>query len=115
MQDNPDAGISTPPREVHHHHYAAKSGAVAALLEILPGMFLQTFGIGHIYAGNVLTGLLFMFGYWIVAFVNFLLVFVVVGMFTWPLCWVVTAIVSTVIAANSVKPVTAISVQQEYR
>src|SRR5262245_30454129 len=57
------------PREVHHyHHGSGKSGGVAAILEVLPGMFLQTFGIGHMYAGNVGMGLLFMFGYWFVLF-----------------------------------------------
>ena len=29
---------------------------IAALLEVLGGMFAQTFGIGHIYAGNVTAG-----------------------------------------------------------
>jgi TM2 domain-containing membrane protein YozV len=80
-----------------------KSPGVAALLEILPGVFVQTFGIGHIYAGNVATGLIFMFGYWVVAAINALLCMVFIGFITWPLCWIATAIISTLMAANSVK------------
>ncbi|MFT3755014.1 MAG: hypothetical protein QM769_03570 [Pseudoxanthomonas sp.] len=99
MQDE-----SPPPvQQVHHYYHPQKSGSTAALLEILPGLFFQTFGIGHFYAGNVATGLLFMFGYWALAFVNFLLCFVVIGFFTWPLCWAATAVISTLIASNSIK------------
>ena len=58
---------TTPPpvQQVHHYYYPQKSGGTAALLEVLPGLF-QIFGIGHLYAGNVVTGLLIMFGYWLV-------------------------------------------------
>jgi uncharacterized membrane protein YphA (DoxX/SURF4 family) len=38
-----------------------------------------------------------------VAFVNLLLCFVVIGFFTWPVCWVATAFISIVIASKSVK------------
>ena len=75
----------------------------AALLEVLPGLFLQTFGIGHIYAGNVATGLIIMFSYWAVAFVNFLLCFVFIGFITWPLCWVAALVISSLTAANACK------------
>lgn len=94
-------------QHVHHHYVPVKSGGTAALLELLPGLLIQTFGIGHIYAGNVGTGLLFMFGYWCVAFINLLLCFVVIGFVTWPICWIATAILSTVIASNSVKTMRA--------
>jgi TM2 domain-containing membrane protein YozV len=91
-------------RHVVHHHQQSppKASAVAVLLEIMPGLFLQTFGIGQIYAGNVGTGLLFMFGYWFLTFVNFLLCFVLVGFITWPLCFLGAMILSPVLAANSV-------------
>ncbi len=92
-------------QHVHHHYYPQKSSGVAVLLELLPGALIQTFGIGHMYAGNVGTGLLFMFGYWAVAFINLLLCFVVIGFFTWPLCWIGTAILSSVIAGNSAQAV----------
>ncbi|MFT3763237.1 MAG: hypothetical protein QM761_11675 [Pseudoxanthomonas sp.] len=107
MQDaHPPPPPAQPVQQVHHYYHPQKSGGVAAMLEILPGLFFQTFGIGHLYAGNVGTGLLFMFGYWALAFVNLLLCFVVIGFVTWPLCWVATAIVSTLIAGNSVNNAT---------
>lgn len=94
-----------PPQQVQHvvHHYQSppRSPGAAVLLEILPGIFLQTFGIGHIYAGNVAVGLLFMFGYWFVAFVNFLLLFVLIGFITWPLCFLATLIISSITASNA--------------
>lgn len=96
------ATVTAAPQVVHHYYHPEKSGGVAALLEVIPGLF-QIFGIGHMYAGNIGTGLLFMFGYWMVAFVNFLLCFVVIGFFTWPLCWVAIMIISPLTAANSCK------------
>lgn len=87
---------------VHHYQSPPRSPGVAVLLEILPGIFLQTFGIGHIYAGNVAVGLLFMFGYWFVAFVNFLLLFVLIGFITWPVCWLATMVISSILASNAV-------------
>ena len=101
--------MSSPPpvppqvQHVHHHYVPAKSSGTAAILELVPGIFIQTFGIGHLYAGNVGTGPLFMFGYWALAFVNLLLCFIVIGFITWPICWIATAILSTIIASNSVK------------
>ncbi|MCA1619549.1 MAG: hypothetical protein LC795_09625 [Acidobacteria bacterium] len=86
---------------VHHYQSPPKSSGTAVLLEILPGFFFQTFGIGHIYAGNVGLGLLFMFGYWFVAFVNFLLLFVLIGFITWPLCFLATLIISSITASNA--------------
>ncbi|WP_305805266.1 hypothetical protein [Stenotrophomonas sp. YIM B06876] len=88
------------PQQVHHHYHPHKSGGTAAVLEVVPGLF-QIFGIGHLYAGNVATGLLFMFGYWALALVNFLLCFVFIGFITWPLCWIATMILSPVVAARS--------------
>jgi len=76
------------PQQVHHYYHPQKSGGVAALLEVLPGLFLQTFGIGHIYAGNV---------------VNVLLCFVFIGFITWPLCWTAAMILSSLTAANACK------------
>ncbi len=82
----------------------AKDGSVAALLEVLPGLFFQTFGIGHIYAGNVVTGLVLMFGYWCVQAINVLLMFVLVGFVTAPLCWIAAMIISPIIASRSCRP-----------
>ena len=81
----------------------AADPGIAALLEVLGGMFAQTFGMGHIYAGNVGTGLLFMFGYWFLCFINIILMFVIIGVLTYPLCWIMIMIISPIVAANSVK------------
>lgn len=86
---------------VHHHYHPLKSRGVAALLEVLPGLFFQTFGIGHIYAGNIGTGLLLMFGYWALLLLNIALAFVFIGFLTGPLCWLLMMIISPLTAANS--------------
>ncbi len=49
-----------------------RSETVAGLLEFLPGMFLHIFGVGHMYAGNIGTGFLMMFGGWFLALCEFL-------------------------------------------
>ena len=94
-----------PPRQVQHvvHHYQSppKTTAVAVLLEVLPGLFLQTFGIGHLYAGNVGVGLLFMFGYWFVQFINLLLCFVLIGFITGPLCFLLALVISPLLASKA--------------
>lgn len=90
-------------REVRPYPAAGPDNGIAALLEILPGVFLQTFGIGHIYAGNVGRGLILMFGYWILSFINYLLCFVLVGFVTWPLTFLAFAIFSTIAASNAAK------------
>lgn len=94
-----------PPQHVQHvvHHYQQppKSSGTAVLLEILPGFFFQTFGIGHIYAGNVVTGLLIMFGYWFIQFVNLLLCFVLIGLLTLPLCFILAVVISPILASNA--------------
>ena len=93
-----------PPVVQHVHYYQTppKSPGTAVLLEVLPGFFFQTFGIGHMYAGNVGMGLLFMFGYWFIQFINALLCFVLIGFITLPLCWLAAMIVSPILAANTV-------------
>ena len=87
---------------INHYQTPPRSSGVAALLEVLPGFFFQTFGIGHIYAGNVGVGLLFMFGYWFIQFINVLLCFVLIGFFTGAACWLAALIISPILAANSV-------------
>lgn len=86
---------------VHHYGPAPKSSGAAVLLEVVPGFFFQTFGIGQIYAGNVGTGLLFMFGYWFVQFINLLLCFLLIGFITLPVCFLGAMILSPVLAANA--------------
>lgn len=104
MNDSQDLGTAhhdPSPRVVHHHYHAVKSGGTAAVLEVVPGLFLHTFGIGHMYAGNVGMGLLFMLGYWFVLGINIVLCFVVIGFVTLPLCWVATLILSPILASKS--------------
>jgi TM2 domain-containing membrane protein YozV len=94
-----------PPQPVQHvvHHYRTppKSTGTAVLLEVLPGFFLQTFGIGHIYAGNVGMGLLFMFGYWFLQFINLLLIFLLIGIITMPLTFILAMVISPILASNT--------------
>lgn len=85
---------------IHHHHGPLKSSGVAVALELLPGFFFQTFGIGNMYAGNVGLGVAFMFGYWFVLFINILLCMILIGFITLPLCWIAMMILSSISAAN---------------
>ena len=104
-QPPPQPAYPHPPRHVqrvaHHHQAPPKTTAVAVLLEVLPGLCLQTFGIGHLYAGNTGVGLLFMFGYWFVQFINILLCFVLIGFITGPLCFILALIISPILALNA--------------
>ena len=86
---------------VHHYQSPPKSPGTAVLLEVLPGIFLQTFGIGHIYAGNVGVGLLFMFGYWFIQFINLLLCILIIGFLTLPLCFILAMVISPILASNA--------------
>ncbi len=89
-------------REVHYRQQQPDAG-IAVILELLPGLFLQTFGIGNIYAGNVAGGIIMMVGYWIACLVNFLLCFVLVGFVTWPLTWIAFMILCPVLANSAAR------------
>lgn len=80
-----------------------KNGGLAVALELLGGFFFQTFGIGHLYAGNVGMGLGLMFGYWALTAINFVLCFAFVGFITWPVTWVAFMIISSITANNAAK------------
>lgn len=72
-----------------------QNSMVAAGLEVAPGTFLGTFGIGHIYQGRVKAGLGFMVSYWVLQAINLWLVplwglGIVTGFLTW-LAYVVVA------------------------
>ncbi|MEM6885089.1 MAG: hypothetical protein AAF571_08655 [Verrucomicrobiota bacterium] len=93
---------SEEPQVIHHHHYINSSTPdTAMLLELLPGFFFQTFGIGHIYTGNVATGLLIMFSYWILCIINLLLCFVLIGFLTGTLTCLAFMIFSSIAARNA--------------
>jgi len=61
------------------------SNALAIGLEVGPGFFLQTFGIGHMYAGRVGTGVGIMLSYWVLQAINVALMSVWIGLITYPL------------------------------
>jgi len=85
-----------------------RSPATAALLEVLPGFFIHTFGIGHIYSGRVGVGLCVMFGYWFLLVINILLCFVLIGVVTLPLTWLLFLIFSSISAARACETTTTV-------
>jgi hypothetical protein len=84
-----------------------KNPGLAVALELLGGFFLQTFGVGHLYAGNIGLGLGLMFGYWVLTAINVVLCFVIVGFITWPLTWLAFMIISAITANNAAKAANA--------
>ncbi len=66
---------------------AKHSNALAIGLEVGPGFFFQTFGVGHMYAGRWSTGLALMFSYWVLQAINTALMSVWIGFITMPLTW----------------------------
>ena len=84
-----------------------KNPGLAVALELLGGFFLQTFGVGHLYSGNIGLGLGLMFGYWVLTAINFALCFVLVGIITWPLTWLAFMIISSITANNAAKAANA--------
>ena len=83
----------SPPTVVHVHHHPARDPGIAVILELLPGIMVQTFGIGNIYAGNVAGGILMMFGYWVAQIVNLFLCLILIGFITLPLTFMAPAMV----------------------
>jgi TM2 domain-containing membrane protein YozV len=68
---------------------------VAVGLEVGPGAFLQTFGVGHLYQGRVGTGLAFMFSYWTLQAINtWLIGFGGLGFITGFLTWLAYMVVA---------------------
>ena len=84
-----------------------KNPGLAVALELLGGFFLQTFGVGHLYAGNIGLGLGLMFGYWVLMAINIVLCAVLVGFVTWPLTWLAFMIISAITANNAAKAANA--------
>jgi TM2 domain-containing membrane protein YozV len=62
---------------------------VAVGLEAGPGLILQTFGIGHLYAGKVGTGLAIMISYWVLQAINVALMPFLIGWITAPLTFLI--------------------------
>ena len=74
---------------------AQHSNTVAIGLEVLPGFLLQTFGIGHMYAGRWGAGIAIMVAYWVLQAINALLMSVWIGFVTAPLTWLAFTVLST--------------------
>ena len=75
----------------------------AAALEIVFGLFLHTFGIGWMYAGKVGMGIFIMLSWWVVVFINYLLLHVLIGFVTWPLCLLFAMIVTPILASRAAR------------
>lgn len=97
----PQAGYGAPPMGMPMANQ--KNPGLAIMLELLGGFFFQTFGIGHLYSGNLGVGLGLMFGYWALTAINFVLCFVFVGFITWPLTWIAFMILAPITANNAAK------------
>ena len=89
------------PVTIYNHYYEQKSTGLAVLLEVLPGIAFQTFGIGNMYAGNLTLGLLLMLSYWAIQVVNVLLIFVGIGLLTMPATFIVYLVVGIITAQNA--------------
>jgi TM2 domain-containing membrane protein YozV len=79
-----------------------RSAGVAVALEIVLGIF-GIFGVGNLYAGRVGPGIALMVGFWALFWINFLLSFIVIGWFTYPLTWIAFLIVGPICAARGVE------------
>ena len=77
-----------------------KQNAVPVLLEVLPGLIFQTFGIGHIVQGRVGMGLFIMLSYWLLQAFNVLLMGILIGYVTAPLTWLFYMIAAPMNAAD---------------
>ncbi len=84
-----------------YNYYHPKTPGVAIILEVLPGIFLQTFGIGNLYAGNIVTGLVLMLTYWATLVVNIVLTVFLIGLVTWPLTFLTFLIIGIITANNA--------------
>lgn len=84
---------------------AQHSNTVAIGLEVVPGFFLQTFGIGHLYAGRWGAGIGIMVAYWVLQAINTLLMSIWIGFVTAPLTWLAFTVLSTTdVIDSSAKP-----------
>lgn len=80
-----------------------KNPGLAVALELIFGTCFSTFGVGHIYAGNVGIGLAWMFGYWVVTGINIFLCALLIGFISWPISFIAAAIISSITAHGAAK------------
>jgi TM2 domain-containing membrane protein YozV len=76
---------------------------VAVGLEAGPGLILQTFGIGHLYAGKVCTGLAIMISYWVLQAINVALMPFLIGWITAPLTFLIYLVMAPTNVLSSKK------------
>jgi TM2 domain-containing membrane protein YozV len=79
-----------------------RSAGTAVALELVPGLF-GIFGIGNIYAGRTARGVILMLSFWLLFWINVVLVFLFIGIITMPLTWVAYLVVGPVTAARAVE------------
>ena len=79
---------------------AHRDNTAAVLLELLPGLFLHTFGVGHIYQGRLGLGLFIMFSYWTLQAINAFLAIFLIGLVTAPLTWLFYLVAAPMNAAD---------------
>jgi TM2 domain-containing membrane protein YozV len=60
---------------------------LAVALEVGPGTFFQTFGLGHMYPGKVGKGVGILLSYWVLQAINAALMPFFIGFITAPLTW----------------------------
>ncbi|MEO3745806.1 TM2 domain-containing protein [Plantactinospora sp. B5E13] len=78
-----------------------KSAGAAVVLELVLGFF-GIFGVGNLYAGRIATGFLLMISFWVLFWLNVVLVFLVVGLVTLPLTWLTYLVMAPLLAAGGV-------------
>jgi hypothetical protein len=61
---------------------------------------MQTFGIGHIYQGRPVAGVAIMLSYWTLQAINAVLAFVLIGLVTAPLTWLLFMVFSSLDVAG---------------
>ncbi len=89
--------------QLFHYMSLKKSSGTAIAIELLAGSFLAIFGLGNFYAGNPLAGVLLLISYWVIQGINILLMFVIIGFFTFPLVWLIYMVVASLLAHGAVE------------
>jgi TM2 domain-containing membrane protein YozV len=101
MNQLPQPRWSGPP-QAYVPVLAPRSAGAAVALELVLGL-LGIFGVGNMYAGRVGQGLVLMLTFWALFWVNFVLIFFVVGIVTMPLTWIAYLVLGPILAARAVE------------
>ena len=94
--------MTYPPFQPYPVPIAPRSAGVAVALEIIVGLF-GIFGIGNIYAGRTMLGIVLMVSFWVLFWVNFFLIFILIGWVTLPLTWIAYVVIGSISAARGVE------------